>query len=266
MSILTPVQPTVWETKAPQDLSAKSLEQLFNNEIPLIRIGDFATEAECTKLIEEANRNGFSSYQDVSPRIDRIGITVFEYDKVNKLGYFEAVNQATAVQDRITEASFHPRKRLMMLMRDFTDKVVRVASEEPYGNYYAGLIRRIERGTLNHIDFAPAEQPGWEVSTVVSQLSWNLYLRVSPPDQGKTTIYNRQWQPEDEHYKIEGTYGYTQSVIEGTESVVFQPSVGDLYIFNTRNFHIVDGMQKGERVTFTSAIGLLPSNEIVFWS
>jgi hypothetical protein len=54
-------------------------------------------------------------------------------------------------------------------------------------------------------------------------------------------------------------------VIADADMITFQPYVGDVFIFNTRNFHTVEPMD-GQRITFTSAIGLLPNGEIILWS
>lgn len=264
MNICHKVEPTAWETTEELPLNAESLTMLFENRIPALRIKQFATPEECEALVVQAHLLGFDSYQEVSPRIDRIGITVFEYNKVGKDEYFRAVNRANAGQQRITSASFNPLKRIMAEIQECTNTTVRIASEPSYGNYYAGLTRKMEQGTLLHIDYASAEQPKWEVGTVVTQLVWNLYLKLSPSNQGKTQIYNRQWYPEDEVYKID-SYGYSNTVVAGANKIVFQPKVGDVVIFNTRNYHTVEPID-GHRVTFTSAMGLLPNDEIVFWS
>ncbi|WP_052743325.1 hypothetical protein [Pseudomonas veronii] len=88
------------------------------------------------------------------------------------------------------------------------------------------------------------------------QLAWNLYLRVSDTKSGHTHIFDRQWRPADDTLK-EGIYGYNTSVVANAEEAIFAPTVGEVVIFNTRNFHYVEPTE-GERVSFTSAIGQLP--------
>ncbi len=264
MNTFHELKSTTWETVEELPLSEEFLTMLFENRIPVIRIKQFATLEECAALVVQANLLGFGFYQDVNPKIERIGITIFEYNKVDKAEYFQAVERANAVQQRLTSKSFNPLERIMAKISECTGRTVRIAFEPSYGNYYAGLTRKIERGTQLHIDYAPAEQPNWEVGTVVAQLSWNLYLEQSSPNQGKTHIYNRQSYPKDEVYKID-SYGYSDAVVAGADKTVFLPQVRDVVIFNTRNYHIVEPTN-GYRVTFTSAIGLLPSGEIIFWS
>ena len=258
------IKSKVWEAKQEYSLTKESLKMLCENRIPLIRIKDFATEQECDRLVAQAQVFNFDSYQNVYPKIERIGITVFEYNRISKAAYFQAVERTTKLRGSILAASFNPLERLMEKIRDCTGANVRIASEPLYGNYYAGLIRKIEQGTQLHIDYAPSEQSEWEVGTVIYQLSWNLYLKCSPNNNGKTRIYDRQWQPSHDEYKLD-SYGYSDTVIADADMITFQPFVGDVFIFNTRNFHAVEPMD-GQRITFTSAIGLLPNGEIILWS
>ena len=264
MTNFNKIKSKVWENKQEYPLTKESLRMLFENRIPLIRLKEFATPQECEMLVAHAQLFNFDCYQDVNPKIERIGITVFEYNHISKATYFQSVEQATKLRDCIMAASFNPLERLMMQIRQCTNATVRIASELFYGSYYAGLIRKIEQGTQLHIDYAPLEQSEWEVSTVISQLSWNLYLKLSPNNHGQTRIYDQQWQPGNDQYKLD-SYGYSDTVIADADMITFQPYVGDIFIFNTRNFHIVEPTD-GQRVTFTSAVGLLPNGEIILWS
>nr|WP_257453443.1 hypothetical protein [Archangium lipolyticum] len=199
------------------------------------------------------------------PPIDRIGVTVFEHNGSDVSGYFEKAKGFQALQGEIFAQSFSPVERLMSRLRQALGVPVQVAADPKHGTYCAGLIRRIENGTLLHIDFAPAEQPEWWVAQVQSQLAWNLYLELDPVSPGKTYVYDRAWTSADETLKVPGTYGYQRSVVEGAKKYTLKPTKGDVYIFNTRNFHEVDP-SGGRRTTVTSAIGTLPDGRIVLWS
>ena len=257
------IKSTLWENKQEYPLSAESLRMLIEHRIPLIRLKEFATPQECEMLYAQSQLLNFDTYQDVSPKIEKVGITVFEYNSISKADYFQGVERATKLRDSITAASFNPLERIMAKFRECGANV-RIASEPLYGSYYAGLLRKIEHGTQVHIDFAPLEQSEWEVCTITAQLSWTLYLQLSSNNHGKTYIYDRRWQPEDEQYKLD-SYGYSDKVIADADMISFQPYIGDVLLFNTTNFHYVEPMN-GQRVAFTSMIGLLPNGEIIFWS
>ncbi len=253
-----------WANAAANELTAESLAKLFANEIPYIRIPNFATPEECERLVEEASKRGFSAYRNVEPQINKLGITVFEYNAISKARYFEEARAAQDVLGDIFQHSFDPIGRLMSLIEARTAYAARIARAENGDDYFAGLVRRIENGTLIHVDFAPAEQEGWCVGKVTHQLAWNLYLRTSEKGGGKTHVYQRQWNPEHERYK-DGSYGYDPVVVHGSEKATFEPRPGEVVLFNTRNFHYVDPTSE-ERVTVTSALGRMSERELVFWS
>jgi hypothetical protein len=246
-------------------LTAENFQHLLQNRIPYIRINLFADVEECESLITAAAIHaGFNPYRNVEPRIDRIGNTVFEYSQISEDSYFLNNAEAARIQDRIFSDSFDPVARMMLRLHSLTGHPARRATRASGAPYYAGLIRRIEQGTLLHVDFAPAEQRTWDVAHVQCQLAWNLYLRTSGEDEGRTHVYERQWQPEDDAHR-EGSYGFSRQLVDGSRQADFLPRVGEVVIFNTRNFHYVD-VTRGERVTVTSAIGNLPHGEIVLWS
>ncbi len=118
-----------WKTTDELPLSSESLAMMFAQQVPIIRIPNFATPEECNVLVEAAEKLGFDAYESVTPQIDRIGLTVFEYDKTDKSAYFQAVVKANTLQRRITSVSFHPLERMMAKIRACTDKSVRIASE-----------------------------------------------------------------------------------------------------------------------------------------
>lgn len=253
-----------WSTQSETELTQCAMCRLFRGNIPFIRLSNFATPEECEQLVAGAVDEGFGPYRGVEPVINRIGNTVFEYNSISKADYFAKNGELTAQQNRIFHASFNPLERFMNLLRKRTTKNVGIPTDDAGNPYYAGLIRRIENGTLLHVDYAPGEQPDWEVANIKEQLVWNLYLRVSDKDSGKTHIYDRHWNQSDNINK-EGVYGYNRRVVDGAQEAVFSPNVGEVVIFNTRNFHFVEPTD-GERVAFTSAIGRTPNDELVLWS
>lgn len=254
-----------WDGLAARELDRNSWRQLARNEIPAVVIRGFATAEECSRLVERAQAIGFEAYEKVDPPIDRIGATVFEHEGPDVSTYFGKAEHFRGIQNAIFSQSFSPLERLMSRLREAVGVPVQIAADPKHGTYGAGLIRRIENGTLLHIDFAPAEQPAWWVAQVEAQLAWNLYLELDPENPGKTYVYERPWKPEDQQRKIPGTYGYEPSLVEGVKKYELRPTLGDVYIFNTRNFHQVDP-SGGRRTTVTSAIGTLPDERIVLWS
>jgi len=136
------INSAVWETTDECPLFGVSLQKLFENKIPLIRIRQFATLQECDALVAQANLLGFDAYKDVTPKIERIGITVFEYNSIGKADYFQAVDQAGKKQHHITCASFNPLQRLMGLLKNHTGATVRIASDNSPDRFSVGQALR----------------------------------------------------------------------------------------------------------------------------
>lgn len=247
-----------------ESLCAESLDALLHNEIPAIVVPEFAAVSECRDLVARAGELGFERYRQVSPPIDRIGVTVFEYNHIGIDEYFRAAGAARVLQQRIFAGSFDPLRRMLELLARHHTGRVGIATDPRFGVHYAGLIRRIEAGTLLHVDFAAAEQPGWHVSGVRSQLAWNVYLDLEGSDVGITQVYDRPWQPACERFKLPGSYGYRREVLGDAPRFTYRPRVGELCLINTRNFHEVEPSQ-GSRVTFTSALGSFDDG-IFLWS
>ncbi|BAT53528.1 hypothetical protein NOS3756_24890 [Nostoc sp. NIES-3756] len=255
---------TQWRTLNDSEINFESFQALLRNEIPSIRISKFASVEECHKLYLAIEKVGFDFYRNVEPPIGRIGITQFEYRNRDKSGYFDAVRKASETYNKVTFLSFDPLKRLATILRqNLSNKVQAAYENEVYGYYFAGLIRQINIALL-HIDFAGLDAPDWRIGNINSQLVWNVYIKA-PSQGGICKVYNRQWQPEDEKYKIPGSYGYDSSLVANSEVKHNIPLTGDLVIFNSRNFHeVLPGI--GERITISSFIGQMPGGDLVFWS
>lgn len=134
--------------------------------------------------------------------------------------------------------------------------------------YYSGLIRQISRAYL-HFDFAPYDAFGWAIENVINQLAWNVYMQTSETG-GEIKIYDQQWQPKifDSH-KMEnnnGSYGFKESVVKNIRSISIQPEVGDLVLFNSRNFHEVLSASDTKRISISSFLGQFSDGNWIAWS
>ena len=258
-----PDQREAWTERGAGQLTPYTLQQLLDNEIPYIRLG-LASETACHDLGKRLTELAFGAYRDVEPRIDRVGCTVFEYDAVGADDYFAASQAAAALRDRIFAQAFDPLQLVIRELARRTGRRTSIAEDHRGQRYYAGLIRRIELGTELHIDYAPVEQTGWSVCEIQHQLTWNLYVKVGRGGSGRTTVFRRQWQPSDAALR-QGSYGFSHKAVAGSEYVTFQPRVGEVVFFNTRNYHVVDP-SFGDRITVGSAIGETRNGDLILWS
>jgi hypothetical protein len=245
---------------------AAALEKLFAGEVASLCVPSFLTPEECQILKQRAEDLEFKDYLNVTPRIERVGITVFEYFGIGKKEYFEAVTGANRSISKITDGICNPLQRVIGWLRALApESLVSIAHEEGYSDYFAGILRRIEEGTLVHVDFAPLEQPKWGVARIRNQLAFNIYLDVPENDPGVVDIWQKRWTPQDEKYKIAGSYGFVENVVAGISRARIVPKIGMMMMINTQNYHQVSPAG-GMRLAFSAAIGRMPDNNIILWS
>ena len=189
-----------------------------------------------------------------------------ECDKVRSLHG----NIAKAVGENIWAKVFNAVRELV------PEWDVCVASEGPNKTYFSGIIRKINAGVPIHCDWSPYDSltEDWILSKITHQAVFNLY--ISPFTRGGgTTVFDLQWSPEALQYRDPESYGYYEDLVRGRARAPFQPEMGDLYFFNSRNMHTVAPLEPGEgipRMAMASFIGLLPSEvtggrpQLIFWS
>lgn len=251
---------SMWSKFDDCSLNQKNILDLFENKIPYIRINNFASAVECESLVKESKKIGFDFYENVYPPIGRIGVTQFEHKK-DKHSYFEKAKKYNSNLKSIFGKSFDPIKRLESFFLEKALININKATEVDE-LYFAGLIRHINKALL-HMDFAPFDAPSWSIGEIEAQIAWNLYL-TPVKSGGECIVYNKPWNPNDEIFKIEKSYGYDEKIVTFVEKEYLTPIVGDIVLHNTRNFHEVC-MGDGERITMSSFIGK-QGNNFIYWS
>lgn len=195
-----------------------------------------------------------------------------------KTRYFSEVDKLRSFHDDITKAAgVNVWAKVVDAVADLVPEWdVCVASEGPGQQYFSGIIRKINSGVPIHCDWCPYDTltEDWVLAKITHQAVFNLY--VSPFTRGgATTIFDVQWSPDALRYRDPATYGYYEDLVRGRDRASFQPEMGDLYLFNSRNMHTVaplDSEESVPRVAMASFFGLLPSEvtggkpKLIFWS
>jgi len=242
-------------------LIQSNLQALLNNQVPAIRIPDFATPKECERLIESLNNIEFHS-TDWNPETSlRFGPSYFEYREKGKAAYFETAHQYTKLRQKIVSNSFDPMLRLAELIQGQANTPIEIACEPKFGNYFAGSSKQRVHAPL-HTDSSEMMK-GWVIGTVINQLTWNVYLNV-PEENNSTVVYNKQWQVEDNQF-MTGIDDYTDEVVAGVERLQLQPALGEVILFNSWNYHRVPQLG-GTRITMGSFLGQTPEGKLIYWS
>lgn len=254
-----------WRTRGEQPLTAESLQAVFDNEIPVVRIKNFCTPEECRSFTAAIER-GRMQYYKLAP-VGYIGTAQVEYRWGHqKSQYFEAAEAAWRDWHAVVDAAWNPLERLIDTLADTAGVRVRIAEEPGFGRLFAGIIRKASKGIGRHADYAPFNAPDYDIGRIDGQLGWNLFFDV-PGAGGETIVHNRPWtvevRPGEEPPM---SYGLSDEAIAGSESVRYSAAAGDVVIFNSRNPHEVTPGEGGERLQIGSFVGRMPDRSLVLWS
>jgi len=275
MSALDRVLGAPWRSHDEPELTRATLDALFANDIPCIRVTAFATPDECRRFVDAMDAVGLNrAYQVASPSVrvvpKYIGVPQFEYRKRTKAAYFAEVEPAYADRDKVfAGCGFDPVARLIERVRAVApERTVGIAQEPGYGRYYAGIVRETTGGTNLHMDFARFSAPDYAIGANDAQIATNFYAAATAAG-GETTVYNHHFEPPvpaRTYYEISPL---DPARVAAAERHTFAPSAGDLVLFNSRNPHRVhynpndDGTR---RLGIGAFIGRRPSGELVVWS
>jgi hypothetical protein len=266
----------MWKTREAQPLDAGSLDALFGNEIPAIRIPGFADAGECARFAAAAKRFPMKAVVGdtavgqpafAAQRIDHLGMTQAEYKRRGPAAYFEQAKRASAETAEVYALSFDPVARLRALLSAQVCGAVAVAAEPDGRRYFAGIIRRSNQGLALHADFAPYQAPGYMVDRVDAQLAWNFYAET-PAEGGITTLHDAPWTwTRSRPGEVAENYPLPPEAVEGAQTFAYRPTAGEAWLFNTRNPHKVSAVESaGDRLAVACFVGRLPEGRLALWS
>ena len=256
-----------WTSLDEHALTASNLARLLDNQIAAIRIEGFATPAECSAF-SAAAKQGNLQYYNVKDRIGFIGLAQYQYRWNRTRDEFLAdVPQAQADVQAVFDQSFDPLQRLLDRLRAVWPQPVDLAHEggRPY---FAGIIRSTSDKIDLHVDWAPVNSPDYAIGAIDGQLGWNFFAEELVSG-GYTTVYNNPWNPQIVPGEIPPSYGLDRELTRDVPNITYQPSTGDVVIFNTRNPHeIAAGTTHpgGSRVSIGSFIGRMPDRSLALWA
>ena len=206
MSIADRVLGSPWLHHDEPGLTRETLDALFANQIPCIRIKGFATADECRAFVAAMDAIGLNKeYQVASPSVRAlpkyIGVPQFEYRKKSKAAYFAEVEPSFADQAKVfAHCGFDPIQRLIDRVHAVVpERPIGLAREPDHGSYYAGIIRETTGGTNLHMDFAAsARQITRSVRTARRSrpISMPAARRPAAKRRCTTIISNRRYRPE----------------------------------------------------------------------
>lgn len=268
-----------WKNPEAQPLSAGSLRALFDNEIPAIRIPDFANAAECRAFADAMRQCDLHVVKGATdhsaPAFDAqqiafIGLTQYEFKYRPMQDYLDASARATAEVAPVFERSFNPVERLTGLLRATVGNGIAIGRDPSGAPYSHTMIRKANDGLALHADYAPYQAPQLSVAEANAQLAWNFYAEVPDAEGGHTTIYNSPWTwTRARDGEVAENYPLDRALVDGAESFTFHPREGEVVIFNSRNPHeVVPVAEPGDkdRITLATFIARMPDGDLHLWS
>jgi hypothetical protein len=258
-----------WTEVCERDLDKQTLKAVLDNRLAAVRIRNFATLEECERF-SKAAKAGDLKYYSVQQKIGYIGLAQYEYRwNTPKENYFRDVAKARANLDPVIQrAGWDPVARLIERVQAVWDAPVGIAREEGLGEYYAGIVRLASEGVALHADYAPFNSPAYTVKDIDGQLGWNFFAE-GLLSGGQTTVHNAPWTPEMVANEPPKSYDLPRDTVAGARTYTYEPTPGDVVIFNARNPHeIVPGtaLPGRDRISIGSFIGRMPDNSLVMWS
>jgi hypothetical protein len=260
-----------WRTDAAQPLTEANLQALFDNEIPAIRIPDFATVEECRAFAAALRKcelhvvkgaTDYSAPAFEAQRIAFIGLTQYEFKYRPMTDYLDAAEAARAEVAPVFGASFDPVQRMMARLQALVGGSVEIAHDPGGRPYSATIIRSSNEGLALHADFAPYQAPQLTVAACDAE--------VPESAGGHTTLYDRLWTwQRPREGEIAENYPLAGDQVTGADSFTFEPQEGEVVMFNSRNPHEVvpvtapDGK---DRIAMATFIGRMPGGDLRLWS
>jgi hypothetical protein len=252
----------MWENFSPYPLTRENLLRLINNEIPVIRIPNFAPQDQSEELA--LRFMNFANKSNSVATVTRMGISQYEQGIVaGKANYFSLVEEAWANLEKACETTFNPVTKMIDTLRQYFESV-EIMEEPNFGRYFAGVAKLRTGHTPMHSDFPLFGADDWGVAAQSAQLSWNFYLRV-PEEGGELKVWDKFWQEEhDEQYLVKGTYYHDEAVVADVPSITIKPIAGEVMLLNARNYHTV--LPCENRVAIGSWISQMPDDSLKLWS
>ena len=232
---------------ADSEVIRDSIYKLSDNTMAAMRIPDVYAAEEVDTIVYNIDRQGVSWYPNFEFKQGRIGICATEYaSKINgKEAYFMLEADASKTRNEMFPGDLDPVGKMVDTFSPSFDTSVAEESSVGHARYFTGLVRAMGQESTTHFDFAPHQLPGWQVAASEAQFAVVTYLQV-PAEGGELTIFNRPWEQNVDEFNKDveekGPQGFEGHFLDEAESVLVAPNPGEMVVFNSRNFHKVEGM------------------------
>lgn len=253
---------TLFDPVVTDQLTRADLVRLAAGVAAVIRVRNFLPVEVCAEIMENLERHQMGRY-DFTPPMAKLGSAAYDHYRTGELGseYFEQAKADIAAR-RTLLANADPLDLVFdKLAAAWGDEVtLATANGRPL---FAGIIREINNGARLHFDEIARECPTALDVPPVSQFAFNCHIAM-PPTGGEAVVVRRRWRPSDEQHR--DGYGYQSYLANGEPTVAIRPEVGDAILFDPRNFHRVEPIAEGRRVSLSFFLGVTGAGPLIAWS
>ncbi len=251
-----------------RSFSPKIFNNLLKDTFDIYVVRSFVPGALCNAISKRFSLYENKRFDPVSPPIEKIGWSFYEYNKTNWLDYFSKSGPNQSEMQGI----FHGfnQNPLPTILNQIG------ASPLSYEGMMAsfGVLRKWvgnEAGLagLIHEDFLEMQHSYAEIITdwyeSIDQLS--VVLCFSNSEGGTTRIYNKRPSMADyEDKKFRLSYGFNDLFVEDVPFIDVFLKPGDLLIFRSSLLHSVGAVKSGERLTQQCFLNILENKGLKCWS
>jgi hypothetical protein len=267
-------------------LTAADFRQMLDNQVGILQIPGYLDEQTTSHGAREVlahygdlTRYGGRGYQGGARRVLKLGASQSEYTNGDPAEYFASAAQHNERRRTLFPGDSDPVDLVLSTLRSICQGEVDVARADNGMEYCLGLAR-VSRGSFLHFDSAAAfdapKNRGWApIDQTTSQVAINLVLDVPPSGAGgELMVWDLQYDSAADRWrKSQAYHDFLPQAVNGCRVAIAAPGVGDLIIFNSRNFHQVVPVTRqdgdAERIALTFFVGAVPkygARRLVAWS
>lgn len=257
---------TMFDAEVIDKLTVDHLLRLATGVLGMVRVRGFAAPAMCARIMGALANAPMGSYDEtvIYPPVAKLGPAAYDSYGANELdgNYWQLAGDAAKIRGTLLDGG-DPLAYAIGALRDAWGGPMEPARSNGRP-LFAGMVRETAIGLKMHFDDIEHELPDALELRPVSQLALNWYISM-PDGGGDTVVYRRRWTPSDEAHR--DGYGWDESVVDGIPSASARPEVGDVIIFDPRNYHLVrPNVGDGRRVSFSFFLGVTGRGELIYWS
>lgn len=267
-------------------LTAVNFRDVLDNQLGILHVSGYL-ERDITSYGARAIQSHYDDltlyeglgYERGARRVLKLGASQSEYTGKEPAEYFAGARVHNARRRSLFPSASDPTDIVLTTLQRIWPQGADIARTGEGIEYCLGLAR-ISRGSFLHFDSAVAfdapKDSGWDpIDQTTAQVAVNLILDMPPVGSGgELMVWDRQYDTTADRWrKPHAHHDFLPQVTNGCRVAVAAPEVGDLLIFNSRNFHQVVPVTRcegdAERIALTFFVGEVsepPMQRLVAWS